>query len=128
MIRAQLESDGEIRRSAAVVASWARYTEGVDEEGGPIEVVDSLRDRLMERAGRQREDPDAFIQDEIFGDLADEDRFVTAYRAALASLHQHGARATLESLGALTTHGHHTRVPWLTQRTTRPTPGSPACC
>jgi mannitol 2-dehydrogenase len=100
VVRAQLESDGEIRRSAAVVASWARYTEGVDEEGEPIEVVDSLRDRLMERAGRQREDPDAFIQDEIFGDLADDDRFVSAYRTALASLHQNGARATLESLGA----------------------------
>jgi mannitol 2-dehydrogenase len=101
VIRAQLESDGEIRRSAAVVASWARYTEGVDEEGEPIEVVDSLRERLMERAGRQREDPDAFIQDEIFGDLAADDRFVSAYRTALASLHQNGARATLESLGAL---------------------------
>jgi hypothetical protein len=69
VIRARLESDGEIRRSAAVVASWARYSEGVDEHGKRIAVGDSLRDRLMERAGRQRRDPDAFIQDEIFGDL-----------------------------------------------------------
>ena len=35
---------------------------------------------------------------EVFGDLADEQRFVTAYTSALASLHQRGARATLESL------------------------------
>src|SRR5664280_1863480 len=28
---------GEIRRSAAVVASWARYAEGVDEQGQPID-------------------------------------------------------------------------------------------
>jgi len=34
----------------------------------------------------------------VFGDLADEQRFVTAYTSALASLHQRGARATLESL------------------------------
>ena len=40
VVRAQLESGGEITRSAAIVASWARYAEGVDEEGEPIEIVD----------------------------------------------------------------------------------------
>jgi mannitol 2-dehydrogenase len=33
-----------------------------------------------------------------FGALADSERFVTAYRSALASLHERGARAALESL------------------------------
>jgi mannitol 2-dehydrogenase len=47
----------------------------------------------------QREDPLAFIADrEVFGDLADDQRFVAAYAPALASLHRRGARATLESL------------------------------
>ena len=99
VVRQQLATGGEIRRSAAVVASWARYSEGVDEQGGPIEVVDRLRDSLTRLARRQREDPDAFIANrEVFGDLAGDERFVTAYRSALASLHEHGARATLESL------------------------------
>jgi mannitol 2-dehydrogenase len=110
VIRAQLDSGGEIRRSAAVVASWARYAEGVDEQGRPIEVVDTLSDRLMKRAARQREDADAFIQDELFAEVADDERFVSAYREALSSLHQHGARATLERLGA-TNDAHHTRRP-----------------
>jgi mannitol 2-dehydrogenase len=99
VIRAQLAAGGEIRRSAAVVASWARYAEGTDERGQPIEVVDRLADTLTQLAHRQRDDPDAFIANRIvFGDLADDKRFVTAYRSALASLHQRGARATLESL------------------------------
>jgi mannitol 2-dehydrogenase len=99
VVRQQLAAGGEIRRSAAVVASWARYAEGVDEQGEPIEVVDRLRDSLMPLARRQREDPDAFIANrDIFGDLADNKPFVVAYRSALASLHQRGARATLESL------------------------------
>ena len=34
----------------------------------------------------------------LFGDLAGNERFVTAYQKALASLHQNGARATLQSL------------------------------
>jgi len=99
VIRQQLTTGGEIRRSAAVVASWARYAEGVDEQGEPIEVVDRLADSLTRLARRQCEDPDAFIANrELFGDLADDERFVTCYRSALASLHQRGARATLESL------------------------------
>ena len=77
----------------------ARYAEGVDEAGEPIEVVDRLRDTLMQLAQRQRDDPDAFIANrDVFGDLANDKRFVTAYRSALTSLHERGARATLESL------------------------------
>jgi mannitol 2-dehydrogenase len=34
----------------------------------------------------------------LFGALADDERFVTAYRSTLGSLHQSGARATLEAL------------------------------
>ena len=101
VVRQQLATGGEIRRSAAVVASWARYAEGVDERGEPIEVVDRLRDELIAAARRQRDDPDAFIANrEVFGDLADDDRFVAAYRWALRSLHERGARATLERLVA----------------------------
>ncbi len=99
VIREQLESGGEIKRAAAVVAAWARYAEGVDEEGEPIEVVDRLKDTLMEAAQRQREDPGAFIANtDVFGDLAEDERFAEAYRWALESLHERGARATLEDL------------------------------
>ncbi|MCW2505187.1 MAG: mannitol dehydrogenase-like protein [Actinomycetia bacterium] len=99
VIREQLAKDGEVTRAAAIVASWARYAEGTDEDGNPIEIVDRLRDVLTEAAKRQREDPDAFISNrEIFGDLIDDKRFVDAYRSALASLHTRGAQATVESL------------------------------
>jgi mannitol 2-dehydrogenase len=99
VIRQNLATGGEIKRSAAIVASWARYAEGVDEQGRPIEVVDRLKDTLMANARRQREDPLAFIADrQVFGNLIDDERFTTLYRAALASLHAHGARVTLENL------------------------------
>jgi mannitol 2-dehydrogenase len=99
VVRLQLGTDGEIRRSAAVVASWARYAEGADEQGEPIEVVDRLADTLTNLARRQREDPGVFIENrQLFGDLAGNERFRAAYLSALASLHSRGARATLESL------------------------------
>jgi mannitol 2-dehydrogenase len=99
VIRRRLEDGGDVRFSAAVVASWARYAEGTDEQGGEIEVVDRLRDQVMELARRARHDPGAFIANrELFGDLAESERFATAYREALASLYEHGARATLAEL------------------------------
>src|SRR5262249_25098235 len=97
--RQELTRGGEIKRSAAVVASWARYAEGTDEQGQPIKVVDKLAGTLTRLARRWREDPGACIANrDVFGDLADDKRSAAAYRSALASLHQRGARATLESL------------------------------
>ena len=52
VIRRRLEDGGDVRLAAAVVASWARYASGTDEQGEPIEVVDRLRDRVMENARR----------------------------------------------------------------------------
>ncbi|KMO73599.1 mannitol dehydrogenase [Mycolicibacterium chubuense] len=99
VIRANLQSNRPVRLSAAIVASWARYAEGVDEQGEAIEVVDHLADSLIPIARSQRNDPLAFVENaEVFGDLAQQARFVEAYRWALESLHSEGARATLEKL------------------------------
>jgi mannitol 2-dehydrogenase len=99
VVREQLAAGREIGRSALVVASWARYAEGTDEAGDPIVVVDRLRDVLMERARHNKEDPLVFISDpDLFGDLASDQRFVSEYTSALKSLHDQGARATLEAL------------------------------
>ena len=71
-----------------MVASWAHYAEGVDEEGQPIEIVDRLADQLKAIAGTQGTDPTAFIANrELFGDLIDEPGFVEPYVATLNSPH-----------------------------------------
>lgn len=101
VIRDNLATGGEVARSAAIVASWARYAEGTDESGQRIDVVDKLRDEVMRRAAGQHEDPLSFIRDDrLFGDLATDDRFAAAYLRSLASFHQVGARATLENINA----------------------------
>jgi mannitol 2-dehydrogenase len=98
VIRHNLEHGGEIDRATLVVAAWARYAEGVDEQNEPITVVDRLAERLTAAAQRQHEEPLAFISDrDLFGDLVDDERFAATYTEALNSLHTHGARATLEA-------------------------------
>jgi mannitol 2-dehydrogenase len=101
VLRANLKQGGPVTLSAAVVASWARYAEGADEQGSPIELNDPLRDALTAAAKAQLSDPLAFVRNrELFGDLVDDERFTAPYLAALDSLHAVGARATVQSLVA----------------------------
>ena len=73
VVRENLAAGRDVTLSAAVVASWARYAEGVDEQGEPIKVVDRLADTLQQTAAQQRVDPLAFVKNrELFGDLATE--------------------------------------------------------
>ncbi|MGV0774766.1 mannitol dehydrogenase family protein [Mycolicibacterium elephantis] len=99
VVRENLKTGAPVRLSAATVASWARYAEGVDEQGQPIDVQDQLADILVPLARSQHDHPTAFIENTaVFGDLARKPRFVEAYLWALDSLHRDGARATLEEL------------------------------
>jgi mannitol 2-dehydrogenase len=99
VLRANLGTGGEIARSVAVLASWARSYCGTDDAGRPIEIVDARREVLAAAARRQDDDPLAFVRDPaVFGDLAGDERFAAAYRAALDSLRERGTRATLSAL------------------------------
>jgi mannitol 2-dehydrogenase len=99
VIKENVRSGEPVRLSAATVASWARYAEGVDEQGEPIDVQDNLAETLVPLAKSQLAHPTAFIENTaLFGDLAKDPRFVEAYLWALDSLHRVGSRATLEAL------------------------------
>ncbi len=99
VISENLRAGRSVRISAAIVASWARYAEGVDEHGAPITVVDQLAEQRTAAAKAQQDDPLAFVRDaDLFGTIADDPRFVEAYTWALDSLHQRGAAATVADL------------------------------
>lgn len=99
VINERLAQGGDVTLSAAIVASWARYAEGVDEEGEPINVVDPLKEDLIPIARSQRVRPLAFIENrQLFGNLVDNENFTKPYLAALNSLFENGAHATVEAL------------------------------
>lgn len=99
VIREQSARGGPLALSAAIVASWARYAEGTDEQGEPIDVVDRIKDAVMQSAAGYATDPHSFLRDRnLFGDLIDDAAFVAAYDHALDLLHTVGARRTLEQL------------------------------
>ena len=100
IIREQLANGRDITRSIAIIASWARYAEGIDEAGNAIDVVDPLKDSLVPIAKSQRENPLAFVQNEaIFGDLAKNEVFAAEYLRTLSSIYEFGAHKTVSALG-----------------------------
>ena len=99
VINERLSQAAEVPLSAAVVASWARYSEGIDEQGNDIDIVDNLKSEVMALAAKQKEEPLIFVRNEkLFGTLAQNTAFTKPYLWALESLHQRGARATLQAL------------------------------
>lgn len=99
-VRDQLATaDPQVELSAAIIASWARYAQGVDELGRPIDVVDNLKERVMSAARRYPQDRHAFLrQEDLFGDLVHHRILTDAYGRALDLLYRHGARETLTRL------------------------------
>src|SRR5215203_4232694 len=98
-VKENLAAGRDVRLAAAVVASWARYAEGVDEQGQPIALVDRLADSLRAIAARQRRDRTAFIANhELFGNRVDQPAFVAPYVETLDSLYASCAQATVERL------------------------------
>jgi mannitol 2-dehydrogenase len=81
-----------------VVASWARWAEGQDEQGRPLEIVDPQASTLHTLAAQGGT---AFLQNRaLFGDLAGDPRFTEAYCRSLDSLHEVGALETVRRLTA----------------------------
>ena len=97
------------------MASWARYAEGVDEQGEPIEVVDRLADRLTRRRRRQGDDPLAFVANrDLSATWSTSQAFTEPYLSTLESLHSDGAAATVATLHRIArirsaTHAAHHR-------------------
>ncbi len=101
VVREQLTHDRQVVLSAAVVAGWARYCEGVDEQGEAIEINDNIVDELKAMAADLRERPLSFLENrDLFGDLIDDERFTGPYLETLERLHGDGARATVEWLAS----------------------------
>lgn len=99
VVQDNLRSGGEVRMAAAIVASWARYAEGIDEQGNSIAIVDNAEEKVRAAAQAQKEDELAFLRDkDFFGDLVDQPRFTEEYVAVLRSLHEVGSLKTLEKL------------------------------
>lgn len=99
VLRSNLSGRGPLSHTAAIVASWARYAQGVDEDGQDIHIVDRLAAEITALAGRYPAEPLALLGlQQLFGDLAGNAEFCELYGTLLACLNREGAGKTLDKL------------------------------
>jgi len=93
-----LASGRPCRLLTLATAGWFRYLTGVDEAGAPIPIEDPMAGTLQALAAQGREDPRPLLGVHgIFGDLGQNQAFVTAIEKALRDLYREGAKATLSA-------------------------------
>lgn len=98
----QLVAGRPTQAIAFALAAWFRYLRGVDEQGRVIEIVDPMRDLLMERARRHPHDPAPLVAIEsIFGErIAVNTTVITSVKDCLDAIDRVGTRhACMQLLG-----------------------------
>jgi mannitol 2-dehydrogenase len=102
VLRQQLETGGEIRRSTLVLAAWSRFLEGRTEHGEPTPIDDRRAPELIVAAHEEQAEPGAFLDYQpVFGDLGTNTRLRKTFVACRASLLERGARATISAIADL---------------------------
>lgn len=95
-IRDALAKGGSVRGLALVSALWCRYCHGETESGTPIAPNDPNWDQLQALARQAKADPAAWLsQRQIYGEVADDPRFVQAFTDALTRLWRDGTSKVL---------------------------------
>ena len=99
VVRENLAAGGDVTLSAAIVASWARYAEAVDEQGEPIESSTGSRTGSPPPPGgnaRNRSPSSPTPNSSVTWPTTSVSP--PPYLDALTSLHDKGSRATLQML------------------------------
>ena len=101
VLRHQLETGGDIRRSAFTLAAWARFMEGLDENGDPTPIEDRWAAELAEAARAEAERPGAFLEFRpVFGDLGENPRLREAYVGYRKAIAGKGVRVAIAEIAA----------------------------
>ena len=93
-----LKAGGPVDGLALASAFWARYCLGVRVDGSMIEPNDPLWDDLNEAARQTRDNPRLWLEmRQIYGDLAEDELFASAFAHWLTMIHTDGVEAALDA-------------------------------
>ena len=90
-VKAQLKEQGPIEGVAFVIAAWAIYSLGLDENGKSLKIKDAMADVLHKKAIEAKVKPELFLEiDSIFGKLKTSAIFVDSYIKAYHHIKANG--------------------------------------
>ena len=91
-------ADTPVEGLALVSAAWARYCTGLREDGSVVAPNDPHWDSLHPVAEAARSTPDLWLeQRQYYGDLADAQRFASAFSRWLEMIHSDGIEAAMDA-------------------------------
>lgn len=94
VVHDNLRTGGPIAASALACAAWAHACQGHTDDGTALPILDRRAALLAQLGTAQLTDPTAFISEPIlFGELAHDQRFASAFASAYDTLVSKGARA-----------------------------------
>lgn len=95
----RLSRNEDVWLSTAIIASFARYLDGVSESGKSIAIVDRMSDRLACFAKNLHQNAGSIAnEEEVFGDLVNNQVFVETFKEIYVKIRQDGSVATLKWL------------------------------
>jgi len=80
-IQENLDKKGSVQFATLVIAAWCYYSDkGVDKNGNPIEIIDTMSAELQKAARQTENNPLAFLQQQhLFGNIAQNEEFSKLY-------------------------------------------------
>lgn len=99
VIKDRLAKGQSIWFSTAIIASFARYFNGVSETGKSIDIIDCKKDKLTEAALKLEIDPKSMRNEfDIFGSIVKNQVFVDTFAEIYEKIRTDGSEKTLDWL------------------------------
>lgn len=88
-LRENLNNGGRIQYATFILAAWCYYSDkGINENGEALEIIDEQKETLHQVAQGTENNWSAFLyQSEIFGNLSDNERFVSTYTMMIQAIY-----------------------------------------
>ncbi|QVY66233.1 mannitol dehydrogenase family protein [Polaribacter sp. Q13] len=97
----QLENNRTVNHAAFIIAAFAIYSVGVNENGAQLIIKDAMETVLTEKAILARNNPAAFLEIEsIFGQLKNSKTFLDAYTDAYQNIVKNGIEKSVKDINS----------------------------
>ncbi len=88
--------------AAFVIAAWAIYNLGKDEQGNELTITDAMKSILNEKAQAAKKNPVVFLElTSIFASLKESDVFVETYLAAYNKIKTDGIEKSVLEINSI---------------------------
>lgn len=96
-IKYHLQNGENLKQAAFIIAAWAKYNDGVDDNDNPYEIIDTISNTLIRTAALSIQNPMKFIEIKaVFGDLSENKLFCSHYLKALELLRANKVKSCIQ--------------------------------